>query len=174
MKSISTRGGASDQARTMQAVGFVVAVALLSGCTFHHEPYVAYESATPLSNTAVLVVTDHDPGISGVIGVKAVDGRETSCAQAGCPVWVRVLPGTHQFVLEARLNHRLSASGIVQNVWTPKFTIQDMKPRHVYKARIQRGNELTVTVSDLGKSSDFSLDLGPHGKFRPSFEDKKP
>lgn len=150
-------------------------VALLSGCAFHHAPYIAYEGEMPLSQTAVFVAMDQSSPLFTIQAIKQTDGKDMSCYQVGCPIWVRVPAGTHRFVLDLKGNYGMGGGSITYNAWNPEVTIKDMKARHVYKAKYQYvGGKLAVTAVDLGENPDFYMDLKPHGQFRASFDDKKP
>ena len=114
-------------------------LALLSGCAFHASPYVTYENDKhPLSDTAVLSTM----GMKGNVLAQlvSVDSKNMSCAQAGCPIWVRVLPGDHTF------KFRLSIyEATVTRQGEAELIIKDMKPRHVYETNyVIEGNQFRV------------------------------
>lgn len=159
----------------MRALCAALVLTLLAGCSFHHAPYIAYEGDVPLSKTAVFVVYDQDSPYFTLMGIKTTDGKEMSCYQAGCPIWVRVPAGTHKFVLDLKGNYRMGGGGISYSQSAPEVTIKDMKARHVYKAKYQFvDGRMTVTATDLGENPDFYVDLKPHGRFRAGFDEKKP
>lgn len=146
--------------------GLVFLAMLIGGCAFHQTPYVMYEGDVPLANTAVFSSLDDRATPRNESRIHSVDGKPTSCVQAGCPYWVRVLPGAHQFLV------RYLLPGIpVQRYANVPVQVPDMKPRHVYVARYQlSGNTVRVTFEDLGEDPDYGIPLGLEGtRYRAKF-----
>lgn len=138
--------------------------------TFHTKPYVMYsDSSRPLSDTAVFSTAGFVGSANGQI--LSVDGKETSCWEVGCPIWVRVVPGDHKFKI--RLSIHDSVSSYRQG--ETEFTVTGMKPRHVYEAQFHvEGNRFRVSEKDLGENPEYGMTLGLKGVnqkyFRVSFE----
>jgi hypothetical protein len=129
---------------------------LFSGCAFHKEPFITYEEkGHALSDTAVFDAGQME-GIA-LAQIPKVNGVETSCWQVGCPIWVRVLPGTNTF----RIRYSLFNNGIASHlVGETDVVVEKMLPRHVYKASYTvNGNRFSVSVADLGENPKFRADL---------------
>jgi len=130
----------------------VILVLITSGCAFHKTPFIAYANKNhPLSDTSVFTTAPR--GIPNpprtAIAITGIDGVSRSCffSEAGCPVWVRVLPGDHTF----------STDYI-------KVDVADMKPRHVYVAHVKRlEGRVVVEVEDLGENPVYGFMLGAVG-----------
>ena len=127
-----------------------------------------YEGNPPLSDTTVFSASDHTRTKYIDARVIAVDGKETSCVQAGCPYWVRVLPGVHTF--RVRYTTDLGFGGykeIVSRVATVNIEIEDMRPMHVYEARYRESSDKQTLHSgfvDLGeRPAKGGLWLGQKG-----------
>jgi hypothetical protein len=120
-------------------------VLIASGCAFHTQPFMAYADRThPLSDTSVFSTVA--PGASNPLRnsplITDIDGVPTSCIEAGCPIWVRVLPGDHTFTI--RNYGEVKVSG--------------MRQRHVYVARGQAiAGHAVVSVVDLGENPDYGF-----------------
>ena len=152
----------------------VTALLMLAGCAFHTKPYVAYEGSHQLSNTSVLSVGAGDG--NSLAGIAKADGKGTSCAQAGCPYWVRVLPGKHTF----QISYKIFDNGIASHrVGETELTLDDMKPKHVYEVRFEATADKSgfrATATDLGENPEYGITLGLKGAnqkyHRVSFEDE--
>ncbi|MCO5400749.1 hypothetical protein [Ralstonia soli] len=160
--------------RIFLAIIFVISI---SGCAFHKTPYVMYEGNPPLSTTTVFSASDHTQTKHIVARITQVDGKDTSCFQVGCPIWVRVLPGSHTFTIRYTANIALMGPVITSTVATVNIEVVDMKPMHVYEARYQEfydQKRLNATFADLGEKPKVGLWLGLKGvnqEFYPvSFE----
>lgn len=132
---------------------------VLSGCAVNQAPAIMYSEKTPINDTAVFAAfdrTDRGPHI------ELVDGKKTPCAEAGCPAWVRVLPGKHVFSIR---DARYGGPGSVNAFQFFTIELQDMKPRHVYATHYQQygGSISNWTVEDLGENPDFGITLGLEG-----------
>ncbi|MCX4164260.1 MULTISPECIES: hypothetical protein [Paraburkholderia] len=110
-----------------------------------------------------MALDDNQPEYT-VIGTRLIDGKEPSCWQVGCPIWVRLLPGTHKFVVRFATGFE-SAPPLIKYWQTDvKIEVKDMMPRHVYVARYKRTTEgLTVLVEDLGENPEFGVWIGLKG-----------
>jgi len=140
----------------MRRFATILVLAVASGCAFHHAPYVTYEGDVPLAETAVFVAQDEKATLMHVSRVRAVDGKGTSCAQVGCPFWVRVLPGSHSFSVEYTSQWTASRHQYANL----DVAVADMKPRHVYVVRYREKDEsVQQAVEDLGENPDFGLEL---------------
>ena len=133
---------------------FVVsALALITiGCAFHKTPFIAYTDKNhPLSDTSVFSTAPRglfNPPRTA-IAITGIDGVSRSCffSEAGCPVWVRVLPGDHTF----------STDFI-------KVNVTDMRPRHVYVAHIKSvEGRMVAEIEDLGENPKYGFVLGVVG-----------
>lgn len=143
----------------------LLAAVLVSACAYHRQPYLMYEGRVPLGETSVFSSVDEKALVEARI--EEADGRRPSCAQAGCPYWVRVLPGTHSFKV------KLSYQGAVFEI-----SVADMKARHVYAVHYYASDKKQQCyVEDLGENPNFGITLGLSGvnrTFYPvSFEDPK-
>jgi hypothetical protein len=106
-----------------------------------------------------------------------VDGKDLSCIQAGCPVWVRVIPGDHTFRIRCTT---ITLVGPLMNKRQSELDLPftAMQARHVYEAKclIDKNSSdpsqsaYRVDVKDLGLNPDFGhmIRLKYH---RVSFED---
>jgi hypothetical protein len=143
----------------------------LSACAFHQAPYVMYtDKSHPWSDTAVFSTRGTKGNALGQI--VSVDGVETSCWQVGCPIWVRVLPGSHTF--ELRLS--IYDNGIDSYLrGDGSFEVKGMQPRHVYEANFLVSPErdhFTMQASDLGENPDYGVTLYlSHTYYRVRFDD---
>lgn len=137
----------------------------LGGCAFHQTPYPMHDTSLPLSQTSVFSVLNDTGAKFAVPGIRTVDGKETSCFQVGCPIWVRVAPGAHTFGFRYATNFRLVGPFISHQAADLTITVRDMKPRHVYVARTREmgDNTLRVDVEDLGENPDYGITLGLGG-----------
>ena len=147
----------------------IVLAILMSGCmsTFHTKPYVTYENKNhPLSNTSVFT-TDGFVGNSNA-QILSVNGVETSCWEVGCPIWVRVKPGTNKFTVRLSVYDNGVAS---YKVGVTEVVVNEMKPKHIYKAKIDVvEREFKTSIEDLGENSEYGIHLGLEGvnkKFYP-------
>ena len=134
----------------------VVATAMLAACAFNQQPYITYENqAHPLSDTAVFMSF----GTGSLVQITHVDGVKTDCAQVGCPVWVRVLPGEHTFKIEAKAS---TLDGQFIRTFTSQFELKlsTMQPRHVYSLR---RSPTGFEVDDRGENPDVGITLGLKG-----------
>jgi len=147
----------------------------LLGCTTQHAPFQAYEQKVPLSQTAVFMAMNQTgPLIQSRIN--QTDGKDMPCAVAGCPYWVRVLPGTHSFVLDYRSNFDvgLVTAGAVS--WTGaglEVNVPNMLPKHVYRASYwESDGKVHLNVVDLGENSEVGLDFSYMGYHKARFDDQ--
>lgn len=144
-----------------------VAAALLAGCAFHQAPYVAHEPGLAPSETSVFSVITENAARNGALEITHVDGKPTSCVQAGCPVWVRVKPGTHAFGLRFNGDYKLAGAFIQWQTAVLSVEVPDMQARHVYLGRQVLSNDrVAVQLQDLGERPDHGLSLGLEGANR--------
>src|SRR5690348_7752297 len=137
----------------------VLGCVTLSGCMSLGEPKVAYKDANhPHSDTAIFAVQGFNAAEAGapqtISAVWRVDGKSMlnrfSMGEE-LPVWVRVLPGTHEF----KISYDKFEDGTRKTGFATK-TVADMQPRHVYFARLHDlGNQFRIEVVDLGENSGF-------------------
>lgn len=100
---------------------------LLSGCASLGNPTLAYrDSSHPHSDTAIFAVegfNDTQEGrLRSISGIWTVDGRSMRHFSMGSelPVWVRVLPGTHDFKISYSKSgggHLLETLDLLQDPW---------------------------------------------------------
>jgi hypothetical protein len=127
--------------------------------TFHQTPFVTYQGNHPLSDTAVFSMINRQSGGNDLGQILNVDSIKTSCWKVGCPIWVRVLPGDHAFIIRYSVFYGLGQKSGVASV-----DIQDMKPRHVYQANfIDNSNSFRVAYEDLGENPKYGITLGLKG-----------
>lgn len=143
----------------LRLVTVALGCAVLSGCMSLGEPKVAYEDAShPLSDTAVFAVQGFNSPQEGapqtISAVWRVDGksmRNRLSLGDELPVWVRVLPGTHEF----KISYDKFEDGTRKTGFATK-TVVDMKPKHVYFAKLHDlGSQFQIEVVDLGENSGF-------------------
>lgn len=151
----------------------LVAFVTLAGCAFHAAPYAMYDGTPELANTTVFSAVDYRheeyPGIEAqysTIGIRQVDGKEPSCWQNGCPVWVRVLPGAHTFRVRIATDIKLVWHEIAYRQAELEIEVKDMKPRHVYVAHYRYSideQRIIADINDLGENPEFGISLGLNG-----------
>ena len=137
---------------TMKIFALALLVLLIEGCAIHQAPYIAYnERAIPLKNTAVLVAHVYNSGNDlRPAGVDQADGVSLNCFNA-CPVWVRVLPGTHTFKIKYMDSFQMSGGAISFQVAFIPVTIEEMRAGHTYKLSYTRSGKMVIArVEDLG------------------------
>lgn len=145
----------------------LASLAVLTGCAFHQQPYLAHDSGLPKDRTAVFSVIPENAALNGQLEITEVDGKPTSCAQAGCPVWVRVPPGNHKFKLRFNGNYRLYAGFIQWQTATMTAEVLDMKALHVHHGQPRLTSEsVSVSVTDLGERPKHGIWLGLEGANR--------
>ena len=130
---------------------------VVSGCAIS-PPYVMYEDKrVPLSQTSVLSVRQDQssPASRGSASIRSVDGIRIGIRSCHliCPVWVRVLPGSHSFTISYE-----EFVGNFKYGGTVLVPVADMKAQHVYVVRLQRvGSELGASVEDLGENPEYGF-----------------
>jgi len=146
----------------------------LSGCAFHTAPFVTYsDPGRPLSDTSVFSVRGFQAG-GALSQIYAVDGAATSCWQVGCPIWVRVLPGSHSFHIKYSIFNNGIASHLVGEA---DVEVKDMKARHVYlMTSVAAANLKTFSTAtkDLGENPDYVVHVSGvrGGDFRATFDER--
>ncbi len=122
--------------------------------SFHREPFPAYARSVETSQTAVLSVMVE--GTVPVNGIESVDGAESPCVKAGCPMWVRVASGSHKFLVK-----HTQWNGNWHRDVRMEVVVEDMLPKHVYLVKIHgKDDRLTHETIDLGESPDYGVSLG--------------
>lgn len=148
----------------MKRIAALVLMIMLSGCAFHRTPFAMYEGSPPISETAVFASFDERSVKFNDSRIQAVDGRQTSCIEVGCPYWVRVLPGRHVFSVRYTANYHWNFQSSGFNFADLQIEVPEAKPRHVYVARYKEvGDRLMVVVEDLGEKPSFGITLGLDG-----------
>lgn len=158
----------------MKAYGLLLAISFLFGCTTGHAPFVAYDQQVPLAQTSVFMAMSYE-GVGMVTQIKKVDGKDTPCWQAGCPLWVRVLPGTHTFLVQYQSNFRVGSmpGTIASNIATLEITVADMLPRHVYQASYsEEGGIVRARILDKGENPDVCINFGYMGCPKARFDEQ--
>jgi hypothetical protein len=116
----------------------------------------------PLSQTAVFSAYD-ETRAGQYANIQMVDGKETS--RGVFPLWVRVLPGDHVFLVRKLDRTGLSGKSAYSETSDFRVTVKDMKPRHVYVARFRERNGASVVeVENLGQSPNYAIPLGLDAK----------
>jgi hypothetical protein len=127
--------------------------------SYHEKPYVMYDDKDhPLADTAVFAVIRH-----GGYGsrIQKVDGKKPHCGIVGCPLWVRVLPGSHVFEVNLDILNTFP-----RKHGTAELTVSDMKPSHLYDAQFHiEDKKFRVTAEDLGENPDYGVKLGLNAKY---------
>ena len=150
-------------------ISLIILTTIIAGCmsTFHAKPFVSYQDKShPIADTAVFTTDGFVANSNGQI--LTVNGVETSCWEVGCPIWVRVKPGTNKFTVRLSVYDN-GISSYKQGV--TEVIIHDMQSKHVYKAEFHVINsEFSTSIKDLGLHSDYGIYLGLEGvnrKFYP-------
>lgn len=145
----------------------VAACLATSGCmaTFNQTPYVTYQGTRPLSDTSVFSTADLPGDALGQI--LSIDGVKASCWKVGCPIWARVTPGSHSFVIR----YRVFNNGIYSyKQGFKELKINNMAARHVYVAVFtDYGKTYSVGYKDLGENAKYGVTLGLKGYNREFF-----
>jgi hypothetical protein len=157
---------------TLRYLLLIILSTAMGACAFHLSPYVAYaDTHHPLSDTSVFSTQGLHGNTLGQI--VRIDGAPTSCAQAGCPMWARVIPGDHTF----RIRYSILYLGRTL-MGEAEFPIAGMRPRHVYEANFRvdpQQTEFRANAKDLGENPDYGVLAGLKGvnqKYhRVSFDD---
>ena len=137
----------------------VLFAAIASGCASNGPPIMFEDKQRPLSDTSVFSSWSEDP--REIAEIKKVDGVDTSCVMAGCPLWVRVTPGKHTFTIRYSFHIPGSPTYLTG---THEFEVPDMKAKHVYVARFQViENTLKTSIQDLGENPNYTLTSGLKG-----------
>ncbi len=132
--------------RCMTIAGAMFAL-LLSGCAplMNRQPAPAYADLThPTSDTAIVACPqDSSHGCS----IDRVDQFGTRGA-----MWVRVLPGAHQFSV-----------AVTKGTWIGSSTLNmpKMEPGHAYEIIVNDyGPKFSLSANDLGKRDAYSMRVG--------------
>jgi hypothetical protein len=148
----------------LKSLIWIIFLLFVSGCAFHQAPHPVYETKEPLGSTTVFAAFDSNAMKFVESRITHVNGKETSCAQVGCPYWVRVLPGNHKFKIRYQTDFSFSSGTISSRVATLEIEVKDMKEQHVYVARYREtAGGVRVIVEDLGKRADYGITLGLEG-----------
>ena len=132
---------------------------IISGCASMGDPALTYrDSGHSHSDTAIFAVEgfgDTEAGrLRSISAIWTVDGKSMRHFSMGSelPVWVRVLPGTHQF----KISYSKGSAPFGREFAFATKTVADMKPRHVYFAKlIDYGEKYRIDIVDLGENSQF-------------------
>jgi len=136
----------------------VIAMSVLTGCTFHRQPYITYENkALPLGGTSVMAIDSSTSTGEILAQLTHVDGKELPSFEVGYPLWVRVLPGDHVFGVR-HCTHRLMGGLIQQRCELRSIPVANMLPRHLYVI-----DRTTARVSNRGRDPKFGITLGLSG-----------
>jgi hypothetical protein len=123
-----------------------------------------YEGTPAKSETAVFASLDDKSTKENDSRIYSVDGKEPSCIEVGCPYWVRILPGTHTFVVRYASDFYWSYQQSGHNYASLTIEVKDMKPRHVYVVRYrQLQKDVQYVVEDLGENPKYGITLGLKG-----------
>ena len=149
----------------MKNIGLVYLFLLLFGCSVnpHVKPQIIGVEGAVFSETTVFVAADQKfnaPVLTTIIGV---DGREVNCDwNYGCPLWVRVDPGSHVFSIEYASDPHFIAGMKFKRIID--VAVKNMIPRHVYVARYSRNfeeNTISVNIEEFGENSNFKFKWPP-------------
>ncbi len=145
----------------MQLIRALSVLLLLAGCSINREPYMTYDNSNyPLKYTAVLSAAELNQD-NWLFGFTKLDGREVSSFSSGRPLWVRVLPGPHNFEMKA-CRSSLVALIIVTTCFDSQVSVPFMKPGHVYVLESGSGQG-AYDARDLGLYPDYGITLGLEG-----------
>lgn len=128
---------------------------MVTGCATINEPAITYgDAGHPHSDTAIFAIKSVGESVSGannMLGsVLEVDGHSmrTFSASWEYPVWVRVLPGRHEFKIIYSKYPEFATKTVV---------VPDAQPRHVYVEMIHDyGRTYRMELKDLGENSNFT------------------
>ena len=127
----------------------------------------AYKGDHPLADTALLFAEDIDSPEFRMSHVVDVDGMSMVKVWWGGPAHsVRVIPGTHRFMLRAMWDLR---GGYQSTRFTEQyigFEVPDMQPLHIYVVRYRKVSEgAKVSIEDLGERAEYHPTLAITPKF---------
>jgi len=123
-----------------------------------------YDGSPPKGETAVFASLDDSSAKYNDSRIYIADGKKPSCIEVGCPYWVRVLPGTHTFVVRYTSDATWSFQHSGYRYADLTIEVRDMKPRHVYVVRYrQLANDVQYAVEDLGENPKYGITLGLKG-----------
>lgn len=133
----------------------------LSGCAAGPHPsltpYAAHPPSMEKKDTTVLIAMDRQGTPHFLATVRKIDGQDVACHwNYGCPLWARLSPGDHRFVIRYQSDLAVLSSPS-QTSSQLKFVdlevaVNDMRPTHVYVVRYLRANgAVSPTVEDMGE-----------------------
>jgi hypothetical protein len=140
----------AEQGKRMKKLLLLLAPILLSSCATGPQMIYA-DSAHPLSDTAVFSAQP----AGDIAQIMSVDGKRPECWKEGCPVVVRVLPGTHTFLIQFQRWH-----GLLQVSGDVTVHVENMQPRHVYTVDYyvtRDEKKLRACVVDRGTDSNYEF-----------------
>lgn len=138
-------------------------VIALTGCESvpPSTPYPAYDTnAHPLSDTAIFQAWDGRREIGPRI--EGVDGKAYGCASYhsfgnhACPLWVRVAPGAHTFLIHVFFDLHGNTYARYADI---SVTVPDMRATHTYLLEVDPTDGKPPIVHDLGANAKRPLAL---------------
>jgi hypothetical protein len=149
-------------------VGFAAVLAIAATTSvWAGDAHKTYKGNYPRSDTAILISEDNsNRSFDGSAFVK-VDGKSVGNFLLPGVFSVRVLPGTHTFVIQAVWDNTSSiTSGGTAKTRFFEFEVKDMKALHVYVARYRKTDDgAELAIQDLGERAEYRSTLAPIPKF---------
>lgn len=157
-----------------RVITLAAVAALLSACAAQNPLVTPYEAHTPdvaKRETAVLVAMDRQGQPPLLATLVEIDGQQVACdGTAGCPVWARLEPGTHDVVVRYRTDPSSGTAAGTAQPASLSLRVRDMKPRHVYLIRYERdasSSTVSARIEDLGENARTGI-LFPVGAKNPT------
>lgn len=145
-------------ANKLRLVAATAAVSCLTACGSNPivTPYDAHPPAVAKSETTVLISMDRQASPPILATIVKIDSKDVACDwNAGCPVWARLAPGDHEFVIRFRTDFYgvPGATNSGFKVAELPVRIPAMQATHVYVLRYSRvasSNSIAARVEDMG------------------------
>jgi hypothetical protein len=127
----------------------------------------AYKGDHPRTDTAIFMAEDNSNRNFFSSSIVRVDDKSVVNFMLPGVFAVRVLPGTHKFVVQAIWDNTnsVTTAGTYKSQEI-ELTVEDMKPLHVYVARYRETESgAEVAIEDLGERPRYKTTLAPVPKF---------
>lgn len=146
---------------------------ILASCALHTEPLITYDDRDhPISDTSVFSAYDDEIPDNRILPkILSIDGKKNTCTEnVGCQLWMRALPGEHEFVIR----YNFYDNGLTSYKTTTINLRTNMKAKKIYIVRATiSSNTLFTRVEELPDGYDYKLPLGVKGlnykEFRARF-----
>jgi hypothetical protein len=140
-----------------------------TGVVLAGDAYKTYaDKKHPPADTSILITEDdQNPAFIGSY-IASVDGQAVGSVWAASVYAVRVLPGTHRFLIMAMWDKKgsLINGPISYKTDGYKIEVPDMQARHVYVTRWRLADgEVEMNIENLGERPDYHTVLAPKPRF---------